>query len=92
MSIDAKELQAGLAITQDGKRVAAPKSGNYAVRPVAGGQFIKANGQDVIRDLNRMFPGCVFLWLSKPFKAKQPDDGKEPDGGKKPDDGKKDQK
>jgi len=70
MSLEAKEIAAGLAIVQDGKRVELPKSGNYAVRPVAGGPYIKANGQDVIKDLAQLFPGCVFLWLSKAFEVK----------------------
>jgi hypothetical protein len=67
MPIDAKELRAGLAFIQDGKRVATPKADNYAVRPVAGGPFVKANGQDVIKDLREQFPACRFLWLAKPF-------------------------
>lgn len=87
MSIEAKELQAGLVITQDGKRVVEPKAGNCAVRPVAGGAFVKANGQDVIRDLAILFPKCVFLWLSKPVKVKDDGDGKKP--GKDDGDGKK---
>jgi hypothetical protein len=76
MGIEVKELQAGLVITQDGKRVAEPKAGNCAVRPVAGGAFVKANGQDVIKDLGILFPKCVFLWLSKPVKVKDDGDGK----------------
>ncbi len=67
MPIEAKELKAGLAFIQDGKRVATPKSDNYAVRPVAGGPFVKANGQEVIKDLREQFPGCRFLWLAKLF-------------------------
>jgi hypothetical protein len=70
MPIDPKELKAGLAFFQDGKRVAKPSAGNYAVRPVAGGQFVKANGQEVTKELRDLFKGCLFLWLSKPFDAK----------------------
>ena len=87
MSIEAKELKAGLVITQEGKRVVEPKAGNCAVRPVAGGAFVKANGQDVIRDLGILFPKCVFLWLSKPIKEIAPEGGNKPgDDGKKPSD------
>jgi len=74
MGIEAKELKTGLVITQDGMRVMDPKSGNCAVRPVAGGQFVKANGQDVIRDLVELFPKCIFLWLSKPVVVKESKD------------------
>ena len=85
MSIEAKELKAGLVITQEGKRVIEPEEGNCAVRPVAGGAFVKANGQDVIRDLGILFPKCLFLWLSKPVKVKDAGvDGKKP-GDEDPD-------
>ena len=67
MPIEAKELKTGLAFSQDGKRVAKPKAGNYAVRPVAGGQFVKVNGQDLVKELRAQFPGCIFLWLSNPI-------------------------
>ena len=70
MPIEAKDLKTGLAFVQDGKRVSEPKAGNYAVRPIAGGPFVKANGQDVVNELRAQFPGCQFLWLSKPFDAK----------------------
>jgi hypothetical protein len=88
MGIEVKELQAGLVITKDGKRVAEPKAGNCAVRPVAGGPFVKANGQDVIKDLGILFPKCVFLWLSKPVKVKDDGDGKK-SGDEDPDKKKK---
>jgi hypothetical protein len=71
MSIEAKDLKAGLAVTQDGKRVYVPKGGNYAVRPVSGGQFVKVNGQDVVKELSLMFPGCIFTWLSKPMEVEK---------------------
>lgn len=70
MPIETKDLKAGLAFIQDGKRVAIPKKDNYAVSPVAGGQFVKANGQDILKDLRDQFPGCQFLWLAKPFNVK----------------------
>jgi hypothetical protein len=86
--LEAKEVQAGLVIMQDGKRVTAPKSGNCSVRPVAGGQFVKVNGQEVIKDLGQLFPGCIFLWLSKPVQGKASTDDTKP-GNKDPDKDKK---
>jgi hypothetical protein len=79
MPIETKELKSGLAFIQDGKRVATPKSDNYAVRPVAGGPFVKANGQEVIKDLREQFPGCRFLWLAKPFEQEAEKSGKKAD-------------
>jgi hypothetical protein len=70
MPIETKDLKAGLAFIQDGKRVAIPKADNYAVRPVAGGQFMKANGADTVKELREQFPNCRFLWLSEPFDQK----------------------
>lgn len=86
MALEAKEVQAGLVFIQDGKRVKSPKIGNYAVRPVAGGQFVKANGQDVIRELAVMFAGCIFLWLSKPYDSKKEEGAGKTDETGKPDD------
>lgn len=66
MAIEVKEVKEGLAFFQDGKRVKEPKAGNYAVRPVLGGPFVKANAQQVLHDLANLFAGCIFLWLSTP--------------------------
>ena len=67
-----KEAVAGLVITCKGEEIkGAPKKGEtYAVRPVAGGPREKAKGPDVVADLEAVFPGAHFLWLSKPVKAK----------------------
>ena len=87
MATEAKDLLAGLAFFQEGKRVGKPRKGNYAVRPIAGGAFAKANGQDVIADLKKLFVDCVFLWLSAQFdpkaaKAEAENAGGEPDAKK----------
>lgn len=79
MPIETKAIQDGLAFFQEGNRVPAPKAGNYSVRPVAGGPFAKANGQDIIKDLNDQFKGCHFLWLSKTVEAGKPADEPKPE-------------
>lgn len=82
MPIEVKDL-AGLAFFQDGKRVKVPVKGNYAVRPVAGGPFVNANGQEVLKDLAVLVKDCVFLWLSaKAAPAKASDDGDKGKGDK----------
>jgi hypothetical protein len=73
MPIETKELTAGLAFFQDGKRVKTPKAGNCAVRPIAGGAFVKANGQEVLKALRDAYPTVVFLFLSKPVEIEKPE-------------------
>jgi hypothetical protein len=69
MPIEAKDIKVGLAFFQDGKQVEKPVSGNYAVRPVAGGPLVKVSGSDVLDALKADNPKCIFLWLSTPVKA-----------------------
>jgi hypothetical protein len=61
----------GLKLFQSGKPVdGSPQPGEtYAVRPVAGGSYVKATGRDVVQDLAGEFPKSHFLWLSAPVKV-----------------------
>lgn len=70
MKIEANEIKTGLAFFQEGKRVEQPKAGNCAVRPIAGGPFVKVNGQEVLAGLRDAIKGCIFLWLSDPVEPK----------------------
>lgn len=73
---DEKKLDlVGLAFFQDGKRIGKPDSDNCVVRPLAGGPYVKATGQDVLALLRAEFKGVQFLWLSKPVTDAKPKKG-----------------
>ena len=59
-------LMAGKQIISD---LLKSKADNFAVRPIAGGELVAADGQKVVEALRKEFPGKSFLWLSKPVKA-----------------------
>jgi hypothetical protein len=65
--MDTKEIIAGCLLMKEGKPLATePVSGTIAVRPVANGKFVQANGGDVVNALSAAYPKCQFLWLAKP--------------------------
>ena len=76
--MEAKEILAGCLVTKEGKPLSAePVSGTIAVRPLANGKFVQANGLDVVNALSAAYPKCQFLWLAKPIEPK----ASSPDGG-----------
>lgn len=76
----AKEIVAGCQLMQEGKPLAGePVSGTVAVRPLANGPFVQANGVDLVSTLQAAYPKCQFLWLAKPAVKAAQGDGKSKD-------------
>jgi len=62
-----KELAEGVVILRGDKLFKGETlKGNLVVRPIAGGPYVKARGQDVLKVLREAYPKARFLWLSKP--------------------------
>lgn len=67
--METKEILAGCQLMQEGKPLTAePVAGTVAVRPIAGGPFVQANGVDLVNALSAAYPKCQFLFLSNPAK------------------------
>lgn len=80
--METKEILAGCQLMQEGKPLTAePVAGTVAVRPIAGGPFVQANGVDLVNALSAAYPKCQFLYLSNP--AVKADDGDNGGNGKK---------
>ena len=70
MANELKDILAGVSLTQAGKPVSGEAlADNIVVRPLKGGPYVKANGQEVLAVLRAAHPKAAFLWISDPAKG-----------------------